>query len=128
MMKFVFGMQINSKVFYKLILSFWVCIARLAQSIQNRKFVYLCNISSKTRALKLFFCLQINTKVFHKLIVLPWVCKTRYAQSTQNNKFVISFQYLKKNMKDGINFLPAYKQIDSIVLGACGQTCPNYPE
>ena len=25
MMKFIFGMQINLEVFYKLILSFWVC-------------------------------------------------------------------------------------------------------
>ena len=26
MMKFIFGMQINIEVFYKLILSFWVCV------------------------------------------------------------------------------------------------------
>ena len=31
-MKFIFGMQINTGVFYKLILSFWVCVARHAQS------------------------------------------------------------------------------------------------
>ena len=30
-------MQINIEVFYKLILSFWVCVARHAQSIQNNK-------------------------------------------------------------------------------------------
>ena len=45
MMKFVFGMQINIEVFYKLILSFWVCPTRLAQSTQNKNFAYLCNIS-----------------------------------------------------------------------------------
>ena len=38
MMKFIFGMGINIKVFYKFILSFWVCVARYAQSIQNNKF------------------------------------------------------------------------------------------
>ena len=37
-MKFVFGMQINIEVFYKLILSLWVCIVRHAQSTQNKKF------------------------------------------------------------------------------------------
>ena len=42
-MKFVCGMQIN-KVFYKLILSFWVWVTRHAKSAQNKKFVYLCNI------------------------------------------------------------------------------------
>ena len=38
MMKFIFGMQINNKIFYKLILSFWVCVTRHAQSTQNNKF------------------------------------------------------------------------------------------
>ena len=38
MMKFIFGIQINIKVFYKLILLFWVCVARHVQSIQNNKF------------------------------------------------------------------------------------------
>ena len=36
MMKFIFGMQINIEVFYKLILSVWVCIGRHAQSMQNK--------------------------------------------------------------------------------------------
>ena len=36
MMKFIFGMQRNINIFYKLILSLWVCIARNAQSIQNK--------------------------------------------------------------------------------------------
>ena len=38
MMKFIFGMQINIKVFYKLILSVWVCVTRHAHSTQNKKF------------------------------------------------------------------------------------------
>ena len=38
MTKFIFGMHINIEVFYKLILSFWVCIARHPQSTQNNKF------------------------------------------------------------------------------------------
>ena len=33
-----FSIQINIKVFCKFILSFWVCIARDAQSTQNNKF------------------------------------------------------------------------------------------
>ena len=36
--KCIFSMLINIEVFYKLILSFWVCIAKLAQSTQNNKF------------------------------------------------------------------------------------------
>ena len=37
-MKFIFGIQITIEVFYRLILSLWVCIARHAQSTQNNKF------------------------------------------------------------------------------------------
>ena len=41
MMKLIFGLQINIKVFYKLIVPFWMCGARYAQSTQNIKFSYL---------------------------------------------------------------------------------------
>ena len=53
MMKFIFGMYINIEVFHKLTISFWVCIARYAQSTQNKKFASLCNISRKTWEMKL---------------------------------------------------------------------------
>ena len=45
-MKFIFGMQINTEVFYKLILSIWVFVTRYVQRTQN-KFLYLCNIPRK---------------------------------------------------------------------------------
>ena len=41
MMKFIFGMQIDTKVFGKLILSFWVCVAIHTQSTQSKKFIYI---------------------------------------------------------------------------------------
>ena len=47
MIKFVFGMQVNIKVFNKLILSFLECVSRLGQSTQKIKFAYLCNVSRK---------------------------------------------------------------------------------
>ena len=47
LMKFIFGMQINIQVFYELMLSFWVCVARHTQSIQNKEIPYLCNIPKK---------------------------------------------------------------------------------
>ena len=59
-------MQINIKVFYKLILlSFWVSVTWHAQSMQN-KFAYLWNISMKAWGMELIFCLQINIEVFYK--------------------------------------------------------------
>ena len=41
-MNSIFGMEMNIEVFYKLILSFEVCINKFAQGTQN-KFPYLCN-------------------------------------------------------------------------------------
>ena len=42
-------------------------------------------------------------------------------------------QYLKENVKDEVNFLPADKRqrflpSGTIILGVCGQECPNYPK
>ena len=109
-MKFIFGMQINIKVFCRLILlTFWVCVTRHAQSTQNKKFPYLCNISRKAWEMKLIICRQINAKYFYKVVVSLWLCIARYAQGTQNNKFTVSLQYLKENVKDGVYFLPADK-------------------
>ena len=47
------------KLARKLIISFWVYLARHAQSTHQ----YLCNISRKTWMINLIFCLQINIKV-----------------------------------------------------------------
>ena len=101
MISFIFGMQINIEIFYKLILSFWVCVTRHAQSTQN-KFAYLAIYLKKHggEEVKWNLCLQINTKIFYKLIESLWVCIARHAQSTENNKFTISLQYLKENMED----------------------------
>ena len=68
-LKFIFGIQINIEVCYKLIPPFLLCIAKHAQSTQNKKFAYLYNVSRKTLGMKLIFCLQINTKGFFKLIL-----------------------------------------------------------
>ena len=38
MAKFIFGVQINVEVFYKFIMSFWLCVTSHAQSTKNKKF------------------------------------------------------------------------------------------
>ena len=115
-----------------MILSFWLCITRHAQSTQY-KFAYLCSISRKARTMKLIFHLQINTKIFYKLIVSLLVCIARHAKSTQNNNFIISLQYLKENVKDGVDFslliiAKLFRLSDTVIFDVCGQTCPNYPQ
>ena len=121
MMKSIFGKQRNSKTSYRLILSFWVCAARNAQSTKNRKFAYLCNISRKTWEMKLLFYLQMNAEVFYKMLVSLWMFVSRFAQSTQTKKFAISLQYLKENENNKVGIFLADKhqrflQINTIIL------------
>ena len=73
MIKFIFGMHINIEVFYKLIVSFRVCVNRHAQSTQNNKFSISLQYLQKSIGVKLVFCLQINAKIFCKVIVSFWV-------------------------------------------------------
>ena len=127
MMKFFFGMQIKIEVFYKLILSLWVCETKHAQRNQNKNFSYLCNITRKACGMKLIFCMEINMKVFYKMIISLCLYVYKHAQSTQNNIFAISLQYLKENVKDEVDFLLSDKhqrflQIDVIILNVCGQS------
>ena len=85
-----------------------------------------CNISS-------WYChfeclsLLLNAKVFCKLIVSFCVCVVRHAKITQDNKFAIYLQYLKQNVKELVKH-HRFLQIDTIILGVCGQTCPIYPK
>ena len=131
MIKFIFAMQVNMEVFYKLILSFWVCVATHAQSAKKRS-LDISAISPKSIGDDVFFfCLQINTIVFYNMIVSLRVCVVWYAQSTQNIKFTLSLQYFKEKIKDGGDILPADKrqrflQINTIILVVCDHACPDY--
>ena len=54
----------------------------------------------------------------------------RYAQITRNNNFAIILQYLKKEVRDEVDFLHADKhqtflQLDTINFGEHGHSCPN---
>ena len=60
-MKFIFGIHVNMEVFYKLILSFWVCVISKWASFQYLK--------KKVRDEVDFW---INFKVFCKLISTLW--------------------------------------------------------
>ena len=131
MMNFIFGMQIDIEVFYRLTLSFWVCVTRHAQSHPN-KFAYLCNISRKAWGMKLMFCLQINTKRFYKLIEPPWMCKSGMSKVSKTSlqclcKISMNTWRIKQIFCLQIN-LKRFLQGDTIILDVCGQTCPNYPK
>ena len=58
---------------------------------------------------------------------------SRHAQITQNNKFAISLQYLKKEVRDKVDFLHADKdesflEIDTMIFDGEGQAFPKVPK
>ena len=59
------------------------------------------------------------------------MCVSRHAQITQNNKFAISLQYLKKEVRDKVDFLHADKhesflQIDTMIFNGNGQAFSKF--
>ena len=84
-----FLLAVNLEVFYNLMLSFLINLARHVQSAQA-SLQYLCDISRKKSEIKLiFFCMQVNMKVFYKLILSFLSGVARDVQKTQNNKLAM---------------------------------------
>ena len=87
-MKLIFCLQINTKVFYKVIESLWMCIARHAQSTKTNKFALSLQYLKENMKNEVHFsCMQINIKSFIKLILSFEMCVAGHAQITQNNFF-----------------------------------------
>ena len=59
--------------------------------------------------MKLIFYIQISMKVSYKLTLWFLMGMTKNYQSSQNSKFAITLQYLKKEVRDEVNFLHADK-------------------
>ena len=105
MMKFIFDIEINMEVFYMLMLSFWVCVTRHAQSTQNNQFAISLQYLKKDVSDELDFLhadkhkglLQIDT------MTLMEIC--RHYQKSQNNEFSMSLQHFKKEVRDEVDFL-----------------------
>ena len=56
---------------------------------------------------------------------------SRHAQITQNNKFAISLQYLKKEVRDKLDFFHADKResflyIDTMIFNENGRAFPKF--
>ena len=101
-------MQKSTKDFFKLVLSFSVCVAKHAQTIQNNKFVISLQYLKKW-VIKLIFCMQISMKVSYKLILWFLMEMAKHSQSSQNCNFAMFLQYFKKEVRDEVDFLHAYK-------------------
>ena len=66
---------------------------------------YFYKITRKKGDMKLIFCLQIKIKFSYKLRPSILLGIASHAQNTQSNKFAKSLQYLKKKVRDEVDFL-----------------------
>ena len=89
-MKLIFCLQVNIKDFFKLILSFSVCVAKHAEITQNNKFAISLQYLKKEASDEVDFLhadkhesfLQTDTMIFEGMV--------KDSQSSQNCKFAIS--------------------------------------
>ena len=63
--------------------------------------------------------------------ILLWLRIARHGQNIQNNNFAVPLQYLKENLNNEVDFLPAdiqqrFFQADTIIVGVCDLAFPNY--
>ena len=108
-MKLIIFLLINVKGFFKMILTFQVCVAKHVQITQNNKFAislqYLKKeVSEDTEFLhagKHESLLQIDTMILMGMI--------KHFKSSQNTKFAMSLQYVKKEVRDEVGFVDADK-------------------
>ena len=59
--------------------------------------------------IKLIFCIQISFESFQQIDTMILMRMVKNSQSSQNRKFSMSLQYLKKEVKDEVDFLRADK-------------------
>ena len=121
-MKLIFYQQISTKVYYKLIVSLWVYIARHAKSSENNKLATsLEYLKEKVKDVIGFWPLDKHQRFFQIDSIILEVFVSRHTQITQNNRLDISLQYREKEVSDEVAFLLAEKhesflQIDALIL------------
>ena len=143
-MKLIFCLQMNVKGFFKLLLSFYVCVTRHTQITQDSKFAVSLQYLKKELSDEVDFLhadkheslLQIDSMILMGIV--------KHSQSSQNSKFAMSLQYLKKEVKDEVDFLHADKhqsflkvyfntlgikvsyKVDIIIINGHDQAFSNY--
>ena len=107
-MKLIFCLQINVKVFFKLVLSFYVGVVRHAQITQNNKFAISFQYK-KELSDEIDFLHADKHESWLQIDVMILIGMVKHSQSFKNSEFAMSLQYLKKEVKDEIDFLLAGK-------------------
>ena len=112
-------MQINIKVFYKLMLSFLVCATRHSQSTQHSLHIFA--ISSEKHGGEVDFFASKWAWKFSTSCSISLGVSSQAWPKYPPKKFTLSLEYLKENVKDELELLPTDKgqrflQIAVIIL------------
>ena len=108
----------NGEVYYKLILSFEVCVIKHAQNTQNNKFAISLQYLKKDVNDEVDFLHADKPKGLLQIDIMIFDGDSQAFPNFQNSKFSMSLQYLKKNVRDEvdfwINFKVSYKLISTL--------------
>ena len=103
-MNLVFCQQINVNGFFKLLLSFQLCVARHAQINQNNKFAISLQCLKKELSDENDFLHADKHESLLQIDSMILIVMVKHSQSFQNRMFAMSLQYLKKKKKLKMRF------------------------
>ena len=103
-MKLIFCQQINVKGFFKLMLSFQVCVASHVQITQNKKFAISLQYLKIEVSDEVDFLHSDKHESFSLIDTMIFIGMVKHSQSSQNSKFAMSLQYLKNEVRDEAGF------------------------
>ena len=94
MINLIFCLQINIKGFFKLLLSFYVCVARHPQITQNNKFALSLQYLKKELSDEVDLLHAGEHENLLRIDCMILIEMVKHPQSSLNSKFVLSLQYL----------------------------------
>ena len=134
-MNLIFCQQINTTGFFKLILSFQICVARHAQITQNNMVAISLQYFEKELSDEIDFLDTDKHENFLQIDTMILMGMTKHSQSSKNSKFTMSckvslqYPYSISKKKLGMEFI-FYMQINIkagiLVFDESDQTCPKY--
>ena len=82
-----------------MMISYWVCVPRQAQSTQNNEFSISLQYFKKEVSNEVDFLHADKHESFQQIDAMILMGMIKHSQSSQNSKFAISSQYLKNNLE-----------------------------
>ena len=130
-MKLIFCLQLNVKVFYKLIVSSWVYVACHSQSTHNDKFAISLQYLNENVKDEIDFYLQIKIKGTFKLILSFYVCGMPNLPKITSLLF-LWYMSINKWMMKLIFYMhismKSFLQTDAIIFDGDWQAFPKFPK